>query len=294
MITATDLLRYYAEPGPMTRLPDSRLLDALPTDAAELCRVSSGVIVHEMHARRYGVDDAEDRLEELENRRAADLVALIDRRDPQHRPLAMRRAPRRRVIGNCRQLTVLTCALLRHAGIPARARVGFASYFDDRWEDHWIVERWDASARRWVRSDPQLDENHRALLGYVFDPLDLPQGTFLTGAEAWLRCRRGEEDPAMFGIFQFRGWDLIAGNVLRDLAALHKVEVMPWDVWGVMREAPDEELIDAVAVAVVADGVDEMSRLYRRDGVRVPPVVRSLRFLRDVDLQLSTRELAGD
>ncbi|BCJ59096.1 hypothetical protein [Micromonospora endophytica] len=33
----------------------------------------------------------------------------------------------------------------------------------------------------------------------------------------------------------------IAGNLMRDAAALHAVEVLPWDVWGVM-PAPNEKI----------------------------------------------------
>jgi hypothetical protein len=35
--------------------------------------------------------------------------------------------------------------MLREAGIPARARAGFAGYFTDGFfDDHWVVEVWDA------------------------------------------------------------------------------------------------------------------------------------------------------
>ena len=40
--------------------------------------------------------------------------------------------------------------------------------------DHWIVEHWDAGARRWVRTDPQLDDRQREALGATFDADDLP------------------------------------------------------------------------------------------------------------------------
>lgn len=283
----TDELTYYATPGPMTRLPlGSPLLAGLPTTAKELCQVSNKLIVHEFLADNYGVTDVANRLDELENRVVGDAIALIERLDPDRRLLAAAREPEHRMIGNCRHFAVLTCALLRHAGIPARARVGFGSYFDDSWVDHWIVERWDAKGNRWIRSDPQLDDTLRGIFGFDFDPLDLPEGTFLTGSEAWQRCRRGEDDPMRFGIMDMRGMWFIAGNVVRDLAALHKVELMPWDVWGAMDKLPDA-LTDKVAAAVVGDRQEDMQLLYVMDELRVPAVVRSHRFERDVPVDLT-------
>lgn len=113
---------------------------------------------------------------------------------------------------------------------------------------------------------------------------------FLTGSEAWRRCRGGEDDPARFGIQDMHGLWFIAGDVVRDLAALNKVELLPWDVWGVMDtttgEVEDERtvLMDDVAQAVVEGSPDDWRRLYQRDGLRVPDNVTSQRFQRQVSL----------
>jgi hypothetical protein len=182
---------------------------------------------------------------------------------------------------------VLTVALLRHGGLPARARAGFAGYFEDGWVDHWVVERWDPVGGVWRRSDPQLDDVQRAMFDLDFDPLDLPAGAFLAGSEAWRRCRRGDDEPQRFGIMDMRGWWFIAGNVVRDLAALQRVELLPWDVWGLMDVGvaepgdPVAGVIDRVADAVL-DGDDaDRRRAFELDGVRVPDVVHSARSQRD-------------
>lgn len=50
--------------------------------------------------------------------------------------------------------TLLTVALLRAGGIPARARCGFTAYFVPGWyDDHWVAEYWDTSERRWIMVD---------------------------------------------------------------------------------------------------------------------------------------------
>lgn len=201
-----DACAFHAKPGPITDLStvDPSLLTDLPADAAGLCEISAGLMVHEFLVHHYDVSTASGRLDELEHRAVKDLVAVITSHATS--PLSQRRHPADRALGNCRQFTVLTCALLRRAGHLARARAGFADYFEaGRWVDHWIVERWDDQAGRWIRTDPQLDDVQRDVLGVEFDPLDLPTGKFLTGAEAWLRCREGQDDPDRFGIDDMHG-----------------------------------------------------------------------------------------
>ena len=72
--------------------------------------------------------------------------------------------------------------------------------------------------------------------------MDVPRTHFLTASEAWRRCRAGEADPALFGI-SFAGlfglW-FIAGNLVRDLAALNRVEMLPWDLWGAQPQPGDQ------------------------------------------------------
>src|ERR687898_951834 len=60
------------------------------------------------------------------------------------------------VQGCCRDHTLLAVAALRHHGMPARSRVGFASYLSlTTWHhDHVIVEAWLGG--RWRRFDTEL------------------------------------------------------------------------------------------------------------------------------------------
>jgi hypothetical protein len=44
----------------------------------------------------------------------------------------------KRLVGNCRDFSTMLCAMLRHQGVPARARCGFGAYFlPNHYEDHW-------------------------------------------------------------------------------------------------------------------------------------------------------------
>lgn len=98
-------------------------------------------------------------------------------------------------------------------------------------EDHWVVERWTGTG--WAISDAQLDSLQVEKLKVGFNTLDLPDGAFLSGAEAWLACRAGA-NPKDFGIFDLSGWDFVLGNLIRDIASLAGTELLPWVLWGAM------------------------------------------------------------
>jgi hypothetical protein len=256
-------LAWYAAPGPMTALPDDP--GPLPRDPEELRRLLPGLVIHGDLRWAYGIDEP-PRMAEMNTRPAAAILKTV--RDRDAAPLVTARAPRDRMVGVCRHFATLFAALLRHQGVPARARCGFAAYFvADEWIDHWVTEYWDAGRERWVRADPQLDETLRSRLGIRVDPADLPPETFLTGGDAWLCHRWGSCDAQRFGIAELRGPWFVAGNVVRDLAALNKVEVLPWDVWGPLGawidDGPDDELVDGLAVATTSGSFDDVRAAYR-------------------------------
>ena len=73
--------------------------------------------------------------------------------------------------------------------------------------------------------------------------MDVPRDKFLVAGDAWRLCRAGGADPATFGLSLLGegGYWWIAANLLRDVAALNNLEMLPWDVWGAM-PAPDEAI----------------------------------------------------
>jgi hypothetical protein len=280
-----DELAYYEKPGPMTTLELSPgAAKGLPADPLGLCGVARGVIVHEFLASSlYGVEIPPARADEVETRQAWAIVESIERLD--RRPLAEARPPERRMFGNCRQFSTLTCALLRRGGIPARARCGFATYFDpDKYIDHWVVELWDPGRDGWRRVDSQLDDAQHEAMSIDFDATDVPRDRFLAGGEAWQLCRDERADPERFGVLDFWGAMMIRGNAVRDLAALNKMELLPWDGWGLMERAAElgddvvDRLTDAVADTTIAGEWSDLRRLYEEnDLLRVPPTIVSYR-----------------
>jgi hypothetical protein len=172
--------------------------------------------------------------------------------------------------------------MLRAEGVPARSRCGFAAYFNPpNFEDHWVCEYWDAQDRCWRLADPQIDDVWRRRLGVHFDTLDLPRTEFLAASDAWRRCRSGEADGQQFGISfaGLRGLWFVAGSLVRDMAALNKMEMAPWDVWGAQpqpRAEFDLAFFDELA-ALTRDPENTFAELRRRydadDRLRVPPTV---------------------
>jgi hypothetical protein len=238
---------FYAQPAAMTAAgPHANLLAALPDDLARLVRVVQQLVVYDVVAADfYGFAVPEERQFEIHLR---SLVQKLDRlRAIDDRPLLAARPVERRLLGRCHHYTLLLVALLRARGVPARARCGFAWYFNPPYgEDHWVCEYWNNDDRRWVLVDAQLDAVWRAKLGFAHDILDVPHDQFLVAGEAWALCRSGQADPARFGIgfVPLRGLWYIAANVVRDVAALNKLELLPWDTWGA-QPAPDTTLTDA-------------------------------------------------
>ncbi|MCA0157115.1 transglutaminase-like domain-containing protein [Tsukamurella sp. M9C] len=263
----------YRLPGALTDLDavPSGLLEGLGTEPVDICAPVHALIIQPGDAEARGFP--EHRLAENQIRPAAEVIARLQGLDS--RSLAEFREPLLRVVGTCRHFAVLACALLRYRGIAARVRCGFATYFEhDRAVDHWIVEYRVADNRRWVRLDPEI-------LGQkvVGNPDDLADGQFLSGCEAWMAYRRGAIDASRFGVHGTANWGPaeIRGNVVKDLAALNKVEMLPWDEWGRMTEAYDGEtgpdydsLLDEIADACASEDATAVASIYEHADLRVP------------------------
>jgi hypothetical protein len=147
------------------------------------------------------------------------------------RPLTTPRLPDRRVVGICRHFAVLLTAFLRYQGVPARARCGFATYFQPgKRVDHWVCEYWHPEQQRWVMVDAQLDGLQVAVLKPDFDPLDVPRERFWVAGQGWQRVRNGEADGDSFGIADMWGPWFVKGDLQLDALSLNKLELLPWDV----------------------------------------------------------------
>jgi hypothetical protein len=113
------------------------LFTDLPEDLPALVRVIQGLMLHLHWADQAGITLNRIRKQEVNLRTMKDrlekIVALDDAPLTNPRPLS------RRTVATCRDYALFLTCLLRHKGIPARARCGFATYFlPGSFEDHWL------------------------------------------------------------------------------------------------------------------------------------------------------------
>jgi hypothetical protein len=272
-----------SQPGPA-----AAALDGLPPDLAGLRRISHQLVFHyqgDGDWEQHGIDRG--RAREIDLRYAA---AMLERLLELGGPLGRPRTPDQRILGCCRDFSLLLVTMARHAGIPARVRVGFATYFDPGWfVDHAVAEVWDGTEGRWRLVDAQIpDDFHPADNGSPFAPLDVPPDRFILAPRAWQAARLGDLDPEhvvvnpAISLPALRGWPYLAHNLLLDLAALNKQEMLLWDTWGVMADGtpPDSEVAETLdeLAGVTSDPEVDAQHLRawgERSGLGVTPEVTS-------------------
>ncbi len=270
----------------------AKAIDELPADIAALCQASSQLVFHYRAGGNFAENGVPaERISEIDTRYADAMLGLIvGRGEP---TLARARGPADRLVGCCRDTTVLLLALARHKGIPARARVGFAAYIDPEWLiDHVVAEVWDDGEGRWRLVDGEQNGAWTPEVnGRPVNWLDLADDQFVTGPRAWQSARQGTADPRQFVVAPgidvpaLHRWPYIAHNAIHDLAALNNTEMILWDAWGMQlghhnpdgipRE--DAALLDEICAVTVGPDCDPavLAELGARDGLRVPPVVTS-------------------
>jgi hypothetical protein len=254
------------------------LLDGLPRDVGALARVVQGLLIHQHIAPAYGVTLSRDQQAQSHVRAVEKILDAIVMRDG--RPLSAPRPTNQRQVGVCRHFTLLHVAMLRSKGFPARARCGFSAYFEKgKYIDHWVTEYWNEEMKSWVLFDAQIEDRQRELFGIGFNTANVPADQFVIAGHAWSLCRSGKADPSAFGILDMHGLWFIAGNIVRDVAALNNREMLPWDMWGAMRRE-DSQLDDLAffdRLAIVSREpdahVDELTALYGDERVNVPETV---------------------
>jgi Transglutaminase-like superfamily len=280
-----NILDFYSVPAAMTAGGKyAAILEKLPDDVGELCRIVQGLTIHEFVAQPfYGVDIPEERKAESHIRPVEQMLDSLFAIDA--RPLTEARPPEKRLVGVCHHFVQFLLAMLRVKHIPARARWGFGAYFNPGFfEDHVVCETWNAREKRWTLVDPQFDEVWKEKAKIEHNILDVPRDRFVIASDAWTLCRAGDEDPSKFGIIRgnLRGMWFIACNLVKDVAALNRLEMLPWDVWGAMPSQGEQftkEKLDFFShLAVLTRSPDELfeelRKLYDEDErVQVPPTV---------------------
>lgn len=209
----------YSEPGPYREI-----LMSGGDEPASIARWFGSFMQHPRGAESEERGFTSEQAADLELRSVAEILAVA-----QERNLLAGTARQIKVGGLCRDFAILAASRFRERAIPARLRVGFADYLvPEFWEDHWLCEWHDG--RHWKR----LDVEFAAAETVSFNASDVPSERFLTASEAWLRIKHEPDIASRFGVSSLSlcGEWFVAGSLFREIAALRKLELKPWDYWG--------------------------------------------------------------
>jgi hypothetical protein len=282
----------------------ARRLDDLPAAIDELRAVAHGLVIHYRVGRPLEAGIPAERLGEIDSRYGDRMLSRLLELQPGS--LRKARPAQQRLVGCCRDFTVLFLMAARAKGIAARGRVGFARYFvAGLGLDHEVAEVWDQQERRWRLVDAELREDHvDPTDGSRIDPFDLPRDRFLVAGRAWQSCRAGKAEPNIFmvdpslDLESTRGWPYLQHNLIHDLAALNKTEMLLWDAWGLADERSSEQhdlnLLDHIARVTNSPNPApaDLRDLYNSDPrLRVQASVRSYDPLGGPPREVSLRSL---
>lgn len=255
------------------------MISEIPKDISKIVELTQNILLHQHCAGFYGVTLDKNRIKETWLRKFSEQLTLLEKRGYKdiHQTIPLNN----KIIGICRDFALISAALCREAGIPARARCGFATYFEKgKFIDHWVLEYWNSTKMSWILVDSQFDDILIKKFNITFDTKNVANNYFINGANAWKMCRAGEADAEKFGIFEFWGYDYIKCNLLLDANSLLKMTLQPWDIWPGLKTksiskctGKEWELLDTLADLV--DNINsnfEALRSYveSHDEIKVP------------------------
>ncbi len=254
-----DTCTYYASQSSITDPAEfGEQLDALPSDPAEVCQALQGLFID--YAAWYSYPVGTERLLQTNDHYVRDILKNI--LDLNKSPLTTARPIPERVYASTSDYVSLFCAVARRRGIPARKRVGYTS--GQMFRSYDVAEYWDG--KQWQQIDPA------AML----------EGEFLSAGRAWRLWRAGTLSPEQFRGDPSRGADVLLANLMLDLAAMNKVELLNWDRYGWMLRPFDQfsnrawALLDRCAELLENSGpLEQLQEIYEQEeGVHVPEVIR--------------------
>lgn len=253
--------RYREQSSVTAPHPYEAELDGLPRSIIDLIDRIDGLIIH-FETDKAALDEQilTQRRHEVDSRFVSTILQRIFSLDVS--PLDQTRPASRRLLGTCRDTAVLLCSFMRHQGIPARVRFGFAHMLHQRanpLHNHAVVEYWNGS--EWRLAESRMPYVRGSDTPFAAD--DLPRTLFLPASEAWRQVRSGEQCAQTFSGHKLEehpsAW-LVRSFVLYDLASLAGYEPLMWDQWGrhynfcrPRRAFNDGVLLDLLDRAVTTD-----------------------------------------
>ena len=256
-----DTLSYFATQSAFTDLGKySEQYAAVPADVTAICSVVQGLFLKQEERYKYPI--VNERLLATHARQVSAVLDWVTKLKKGSNVVDAREIPDR-FLASSSDYANLFVAICREKGIAARKRVGFANGTSCDY-----AEYWDGSA--WKQIDPS---------GEI-------EGEIVPAAKAWTACRAGEMDAAQFvadAQNKQLGWDALRTNLILDLAAMNKVELLNWDRYGWLlrpfEDFSDRALatMDAAAEALLKadEDFDAVLAVYAaEEGLQVPRVIK--------------------
>ena len=132
-------LRLYREHDIMTEIKTMKhMVTGIAKDIKTIVAYVQNILLHQHWSEAYGVKLTEERKMEPFIRNFEDKLIFLSKLGYTH--ISEKKLNENKMIGICRDFSVVAAALCREAGIPARARCGFANYFEKgKYIDHWVL-----------------------------------------------------------------------------------------------------------------------------------------------------------
>jgi excinuclease ABC subunit A len=204
----------YTDPG-----EHASLFDDLPESLKDLCSLIKHQFIHPIELGDLRNSLPEERhYEDPKFPTVSDMLEGLLRYD--ERGLTFERKRENRLIVACYHHALLLASMLRHRGIPARIRTGFARYFEKEAGvrfGHAICEVWDKKKQRWILVDPDRQF------------VDFSRNLFEFSDSAWKQLRAGKIKPGKYVAAQSKGDHAILHILLQDLSCVLLEEKSYWD-----------------------------------------------------------------
>ncbi len=245
------------------------LFSELPEAPLELSELTRGLMLHHLDIASQHKLIPLGRLAELDLRYVARMIEKILKLN--NTPLSQPRSLQTKLIGSCRDFSLLFCSMLRHKKIPARLRYGFSTFHIPGFHhDQVLLEYWDKNKKSWCLTDARMDSEfiEKYKLPSDFCPHDIPYTAFFTAAEAWNLCRAGTKNAQQFGTGikkRVAGWWYIRNKLIQDLAALNKMELLSWDCWGFMLSGESDDFMQDANQVALMDSIAALLSLPQLD-----------------------------
>jgi hypothetical protein len=246
---AEEVLGFYRQFSPYTDPGEhAHLYDGLPESIDDVCELIKKQLIHplELGELRNRVPEERHYEDTVYVTVEAMLGGLLEH---DSRGLIPERKPQDRIFVACVHHAMLFASIMKHRGIPARLRCGFAPYIGeavgrrDLHPGHVICEVWDAGKRRWILVDPD-----RRMV-------DIPRGRFEFACDVWRKRRADRIDSGMYRTYRAGGDYALAHMLCLDLRCVLNNEVSYW------LDPPVADDPDVVIDGIEQDRLEILDRL---------------------------------